>query len=374
MSTVVTRILTALVALAAVVPATPATAATGTATGRQLQQALDDLVAAGAPGALLLDRHGTRTTRLTSGVADLTTRRPARITDRFRAASQMKSFTAAVVLQLVQERRLSLDDPIDGLIPGVVPHGYGRGVTVRHLLQNSSGLFNFNDDPRVLAPYLAGDLGHVWTPQQLLDIAFEHAPLFPPGTGFSYSDTNFFLAAYIVEAVTGHSFDRELRARILRPLGLSGTDLPRTTAIWGPHLHGYFPFGDPPVATDLTYMYPWAWAAGGLTTTVRDSARFYRALFGGRLIGPALMREMMTTIPDSASDLPSGSGLGVQRWTPCGPAWGHSGNVGGYLVYTWISTDLRHETVLAINGDPQLLGPAGMAVYYTVLTRAFCGR
>jgi hypothetical protein len=83
---------------------------------------------------------------------------------------------------------------------------------------------------------------------------------------------------------------------------------------------------------------------------------------------------MMTTIPDSASDLPSGSGLGVQRWTPCGPAWGHSGNVGGYLVYTWISTDLRHETVLAINGDPQLLGPAGMAVYYTVLTRAFCGR
>ncbi|MBG0564576.1 serine hydrolase domain-containing protein [Actinoplanes aureus] len=362
------RLLTALVLLL------PGSAAAAAGTD-PLRRALDGLVAAGAPGALLLDRDGRHTARLTSGVADLATGRPARITDRFRAASLMKSYTAVVVLQLVQERRLGLDDAVDRLLPGVIPHGYGRGVTVRHLLQNTSGLFNFNDDPRVLAPYLAGDLGHVWTPQQLLDIAFEHPPLYRPGTGFNYSDTNFFLAAYIVEAVTGRSFDHELRARILRPLRLTGTDLPRTADIWGPHLHGYFPLGDPPVATDLTYLYPWAWAAGGLTSTVTDTARFYRALFGGELLGPRLMREMMTnTVPDPDTDLPSSSGLGVQRWTPCGVAWGHSGNVAGYLVYAWISPDTRRQTVLAINGDPQLLGAAGMAVYNDVLIRAFCGR
>ena len=80
----------------------------------------------------------------------------------------------------------------------------------------------------------------MWTPQQLLDIAFYHAPLFAPGATFNYSDTNFFLAAYVVETVTGHSFDRELRTRILTPAAPAGTDLPTTAEIWGSHAHGYF--------------------------------------------------------------------------------------------------------------------------------------
>jgi D-alanyl-D-alanine carboxypeptidase len=377
MTSLAARTLIAVTALAVALPV-GATAAAGSAPqpGRrqQLQTALDGLVVAGSPGAILIDRHGTRTIRLASGFADVVAAQRMRVTDRFRAASQMKSFTAAVVLQLVQEHRIGLDDPVDGLIPGVIPHGYGAGVTVRHLLQNNSGLFNFNDDPRVLAPYLTGDLGHVWTPQQLLDIAFEHEPLFAPGARFNYSDTNFFLAAYIVEAVTGHTFDRELRARILRPLGLRGTDLPTTPEIRGRHAHGYLVFGDPPADTDLTYLFPWSWAAGGLTTTADDSATFFRALFGGRLLRPAAMREMVKTIAVDASDLPSRSGLGVQRWTPCGVAWGHSGNVGGYLVYTWISPDTRHETVLMINEDPQSVGAAALTAYYALLDRSFCGR
>lgn len=371
------KILIAVTALAVTMPA-GATGAAGSASHRgrerQLQAALDGIVSAGSPGAILLDRDGPHTLRLASGYADIAAPRQMRPTDRFRAASQMKSLTAAVVLQLVQERRLGLDEPVDRLIPGVIPHGYGKGVTVRHLLQNNSGLFNFNDDPRVLEPYLAGDLGHVWTPQQLLDIAFEHAPLFPPGTRFNYSDTNFFLAAYIVEAVTRHSFDHELRARILRPLGLRGTNLPTTPEIRGPHAHGYLVFGDPPVDTDLTYLYPYAWAAGGLTTTADDSATFFRALFDGRILRPAVLREMVKTIAVEDSDLPSRSGLGVQRWTPCGVAWGHSGNVAGYLVYTWVSRDTRHETVLMINEDPQSVGGPALTAYYDLLDRSFCAR
>ncbi|WP_250032822.1 serine hydrolase domain-containing protein [Paractinoplanes maris] len=341
---------------------------------RRLQQALDRVVAAGAPGAVLLDRHGSRTTRLASGFADPVEGRRMRVDDRFRAASQMKSFTAVVVLQLVQEGRLRLDDQIDVLLPGVVPHGYGAGVTVRHLLLHNSGLFDFGDDPRVLAPYFAGDLGHVWTPPQLLAIAFEHPPLFPPGTRFSYADTGYFLLAYIVEAVTGHAFGDELRRRILRPLGLRGTDLPTVDAIAGRHAHGYIVFGDPPADTDVTALYPFSWAAGGLTSTAHDSARFYRALFAGRLLSPALIREMKTTIEVTDSDLPSRSGLGVQRWTPCGVAWGHSGNAPGYLVYTWISPDTQHETVLMINEDPQSVGPQALAEYYDLLDRAYCRR
>jgi D-alanyl-D-alanine carboxypeptidase len=144
-----------------------------------------------------------------------------------------------------------------------------------------------------------------------------------------------------VRAVTGHSFADELTKRILRPLGLRGTDLPTTTEISGRHAHGYTRLPDTPADIDVTYLYPFSWAAGGLTTTADDSATFYRALFSGRLLRPDLLREMTRTIPVDDSDLPSRSGLGVQRWTPCGVAWGHSGDAPGYLVYTWISADTR---------------------------------
>ncbi|WP_433303971.1 serine hydrolase domain-containing protein [Actinoplanes sp. CA-030573] len=388
MSAVATRTMFTAAALAVTLAAgfaAPAAGSAGPAAGSAgpaaagghdagLRSALDDLVAAGTPGAILLDRHHGRTVRLAAGYAEVTAPEPMRPADRFRAASQMKSYTAVLVLQLVQEHRLGLDDPVDRLLPGVIPHGYGHGVTVRHLLQNNSGLFNFNNDPRVLEPYLAGDLGHVWLPAQLLEIAFEHEPSFPAGARFEYSDTNFILAAYVVEAVTGHSFDHELRSRILRPLGLRGTELPTTSAIGGRHAHGYTTIPGPTGDLDVTGLYPFSWAAGGLTSTVDDSAAFYRALFGGRLLGPALMLQLKTTIPVTDSDLPSRSGLGVQRWTPCGVAWGHSGDAPGYLVYTWISADTGDETVLMVNKDGPSLSPAAGAAYNALLVRAFCGR
>ena len=368
------------VVLAVAVPsaAAPASAAApvSATSGRERAQqaALDDLVAAGATGAALYDRHGNRSTSLASGYADVVEGRAMRVDDRFRAGSQMKSFTAVVVLQLVQEGRLRLDGMVDDLLPGVIPHGYGAGVTVRHLLQHTSGLFNFDNDPRVLAPYFAGDMAHRWTPQQLLDMAFEHEPVFPPGTGFQYSDTAYLLAAYVVEAVTGNTFDHELRTRLFRPLGLRDTSLPTVSAIEGRHAHGYMMFGDPPVNTDLTGIHPFSWAGGGIVTTVEDTSRFYRALMGGRLLSPALMREMTTTVEDPDSDLPSRAGLGVYRWTPCGVAWGKSGNSPGYLVYTWITADARHETTLMINEEPRTAGGPALAAYDDLLKRAFCAR
>jgi D-alanyl-D-alanine carboxypeptidase len=362
------------VLLAVVAPVAASPASASGRGDRGLQAALDDLVAAGAPGAVLYDRHGNHTIRLAGGYADVAEGRRMRVGDRFRAGSQMKSFTAAIVLQLVDEGRLGLDDAVDDLLPGVIPHGYGAGVTVRHLLQHSSGLFNFDNDPRVLAPYFAGDMTHVWTPQQLLDMAFEHEPVFPPGTAFQYSDTAYLLAAYVVEAVTGNTFDHELRHRLLRPLGLRGTSLPTVSAITGRHAHGYIMFGDPPVSTDITGIHPFSWAGGGIVSTVEDTSRFFRALMGGKLLSPALMREMMKTIEATDSDLPSGSGLGVYRWTPCGVAWGKSGNTPGYLVYTWISPDARHETTLMINEDPRSVGGPALDAYIDLLNRSFCDR
>jgi D-alanyl-D-alanine carboxypeptidase len=360
--------MTLLVVLATMLAVTLPTAAVA-ARPTDWHAELDHVVAAGAPGAILLRRDGGHTTVLASGLADVAARRPMAVDDRFRAASQMKSFTAAVVLQLAQENRLHLDDPVESLLPGVVPNG--AHITVRQLLAHNSGLYDFNNDPQVLAPYLAGDLGHVWTPRELLAIAFSHPPLFAPGTRFAYSDTGYFVAGLIVEKLTGHRLADEVRDRILVPLGLRDTSLPSTPKIAGPHAHGYYVLGAPP-PTDITGLYPYAWAAGGLVTTAADSARFYRALLGGELLSPAMVREMQQTIPVDDSDLPSRSGLGVQRFTPCGVAWGHSGNYPGYLVYTFVSPDTARETVLMVNEDPKSLPKAALAGYYDLLVRAHC--
>jgi hypothetical protein len=111
-----------------------------------------------------------------------------RVGDRFRVGSITKSFVAAVVLQLAGEGRLGLDDPVERWLPGLVPDG--RHITVRQLLNHTSGLFNCTDDPRVLAPYLQQhNPNFVWRPRQLVAIATSHPALFPPGTAWSYSNT-----------------------------------------------------------------------------------------------------------------------------------------------------------------------------------------
>ena len=140
--------------------------------------------------------------------------RPA---DRFRVGSVTKSFMATVLLQLVGERKLRLDDSLERWLPGVVPNG--RSITVRELLQHTSGLYDYVDDSAFRTAVLANPL-RVWTPRQLVRIAVSHHPLFRPGRRWSYSNTNYILAGLVIQAVTHRTVAAELRNRIFRPLDL----------------------------------------------------------------------------------------------------------------------------------------------------------
>src|SRR3954447_17938039 len=215
----------------AAAPAAPARADT-------LDQELYRLTHAGAPGALVLARRGEQTRILARGYADRATRRPMRVGDRFRIGSVTKSFAATVVLQLAGEGRLSLDDTVERWLPGAVPGG--DAITLRRLLNHTSGLFDYlNDgDKTVLAPYLAGHFGHVWTPQALIGVATSHPPNFAPGARWSYSHTGYILLGMVVQAVTGHPLSAELQPRIVAPLGLTGTSLRSSRDIAGRHAHG----------------------------------------------------------------------------------------------------------------------------------------
>ena len=198
----------------------------------KLQLALDQVVAAGAPGAVVLVRDGDRTTRLSSGYGNLEPKTPMRAADVTRIGGVTKSFTATVVLQLVGEKRLRLGDTVERWLPGAIPNG--GAVTIRQLLNHTSGIYDYAADPLYLAPYSAGDLTHIFEPDALVQIAADHGPLFAPGSALTYSNTNYLLLGKIVEAATGKSFASELRTRIFKPLGLHHTSYATSSEITEP--------------------------------------------------------------------------------------------------------------------------------------------
>jgi len=295
---------------------------------QELQAALDDVVAAGASGVTLRVDDGERTYRLASGQSRLRPPQRMRPEANIRVGSITKTFVSTVALQLVGEGRLSLDDTVEQWQPGLIPGG--AQITVRQLLNHTSGLFNYTDDDAFIAEVLTHPL-NAYTPQQIITLANSYPPRFPPGRSWSYSNTNYIVAGLILQEVTHQSMSQLIQLRITRPLRLRHTYLPDSSPdIQGYHAHGYFP----PALTgegylDVTRLSPTvAWAAGALVSNVDDLRRFFGALLGGQLLREAQLAEMKDLIP--VEDEHS-YGLGLYRTeTACGPVWGHDGSIPGY--------------------------------------------
>jgi D-alanyl-D-alanine carboxypeptidase len=207
-------------------------------------------------------------------------------------------------------------------------------------------------------------------------IAVSHRPLFTPGARWSYSNTNYILAGLIVEAATGATLERVLDRRLFRPLRLRHTAFQTPARMPVPDAHGYYLFDKPPAA-DITGLSPFPWAAGAVVANAADVASFYRALLSGRLLNAASLRTMKTTVAEGKeSDLPGTRyGLGIERIaTPCGIAWGHSGNMPGYVVWALSSTNGRKQVVLSVNEDPKSLPRSFQPKFGRLLFGAYCRR
>ncbi|MFG2586603.1 serine hydrolase domain-containing protein [Streptomyces sp. NPDC048438] len=320
-----------------------------------LKQAIEQTVADGFPGVVVYARRGERESKMAAGLADTASGERARPDQRFRIASNTKSFVSTVLLQLEGEGRLSLDDSAEKWLPGVVQGNgnAGKDITIRQLLNHTSGIYDPTKEPEFFAPYLEHqEWDHVYTPREVIARAVRHKPLFAPGGGWAYSNTNYLLAGLVIEAVTHRSAPSEIRRRILAPLGLEDTSFPLTDpAIHGPHLHGYDLTG-----RDVTRFSPsYDWTAGAMISTVDDLARFHRALFTGQLLRPAQQRELLTTVqfPEAPA-----YGLGVQRMdVPCGSepdtkpisAWATDGAGPGSTSVSLATTDGERQLVLAAN-------------------------
>ncbi|GGR86672.1 D-alanyl-D-alanine carboxypeptidase [Streptomyces aureoverticillatus] len=310
----------------------------------------------GAPGALAEVRDRHRSKVLTSGVADVDSHAPVHRDSRFRIGSMTKTFTATMMLQLVGERRVDLDAPVERYLPGVVRgHGNdGRKITVRQILQHTSGLPDFL---AYLKPQdvVQDPMAH-HAPHDLVKLALAHPPTFKPGTDWKYSNTGYVLAGMIIEKVTGRSYDEELQRRIVRPLHLRGTSFPGDDpTIPGPHPRGYAQPGPDAPLLDITAINPTVGGtAGGIISSGTDINRFLSALLGGKLLPPAQLKAMMKTRPTGSSDGRAyGLGLESKPLPGGGLYWGHTGDFLGYETAAAATIDGRQATVM-VN-----LGPGG---------------
>ena len=330
-----------------------------------IPRAVTALRKAGAPGVVVaVAKNGSVSTVVTSGVADTARRAPVDAGDHFRAGSITKIFVATVVLELVGEGRLSLSDTVAKRLPGLVPNG--ARITLRELLQHTSGLYDYTDDPRLFAPYLSGNLAYAWRPRQLVKLAVSHKPVWPPGRVWSYSNTNYVLLGLIVQAVTKDTLGGELERRILRPLGLHDTRFASGTQILPPAAHGYFDGRDISGLSGSSY-----WAAGAMVSTAGDLARFLSALLGGKLLRPQQLRTMETTRPINSG--PNGYGLGlIHVVTSCGRAWGHNGIVPGYSSWAMSSPDGKRQAIVLATSQAFPNAPDYEAAINSLAQVAFC--
>ncbi|MFU0442391.1 serine hydrolase domain-containing protein [Streptomyces sp. BG2AG] len=338
-----------------------ATARAGGSTA--LQRSLDALVAQERfPAAFAWVRKDGRTSSLVSGSARLGGKVPVPRDGYVRAGSNTKTFTAVVVLQLVAEGKVELDEPIETYLPGVV-RGQGidgRKITVRQLLQHTSGLPNYTEH---IGLEDFEKVQHTFfQPHDLLTAALAHPADFAPGTKWKYSNTNYLLAGMLIEKVTERPVQEQITERVIRKAGLRHTSWPQPgdQTLPRPHARGYaLSSVEDGKVIDATRMDPsWGGAAGQLISTPSDLAKFARQLLDGKLLAPAQLAEMRKTV--DAPLMPGWRyGLGVFSIPlSCGGEyWGHGGDIDGYETRGGATDDGR-AVGLAVTALPGTFGDA----------------
>jgi D-alanyl-D-alanine carboxypeptidase len=335
-------------------------------TSCQIQREVDAVVRAGVPGVVFLVRDGVRVRVYTAGRAEASRPRPISRTDRFRIASISKTFLAVAILKQVAANRIGLDERVSRWLPRMFA---GSQITVRQLLNHTSGLFDYADDESWWSQVKANPT-RVWNPEDLFAISAAHGPYFAPGEGWHYSNTNYLALAMLLEAVTGRAHGEVIREAILRPLHLHDTAFPAGTDIPGRHAHGYTDDGSG--LRDTTAMSPsLAWGSGEIVSTVTDVQRFFEALLEGRLLPGDLLAQMETTVPTGDG---SEYGLGLARVPQsCGVVtYGHTGGILGFSSDAEQTVDGRRELVVFANTDS--IPPGAYPHFQLAGDLAYCGR
>ena len=305
------------------------------------------------PGAVVLLHTPQGKFAVNYGTTQLGTTNPPSAGTYFRIASNTKTMTAAVIMQLAQEAKLALSDPVSKYVPNV-PNG--DSITIAELLDLRSGLYNYTDGPEIWTS-MDRDPTRVWTPNELLRIAFSHPPNFAPDKAYEYCNTNYVLLGLIIEKVDRRPLARAMHDRLFAPLGLQHTELPpiNVNAIPKPYAHGYLygsasvaMVGTPPYTAaikaaaragtllpkDFTNInHSFVAGAGAVISTGDDLAVWIQALVAGRLLDAAYQRRWLDSPrlidPAKPDGQRYGYGITQLRWGP-NTIYYHGGETPGY--------------------------------------------
>jgi D-alanyl-D-alanine carboxypeptidase len=322
-----------------------------------VQDQLEAVLATGVPGVVAVAEGPGGRVEAAAGFADLATGESLTVRHRFRIGSVTKLFVAALVLRLVAEGLLDLDGEAAPFV---------EDVTIRQLLNHTSGLDDFDIDPVSFFEPYRRDRAHRWElgPHEELRLVLEKPRLFPPGVRWAYHGSNYLVLRLVVEAATGMGLRDALQKWVFAPLGLMETDLVEAP-LRGACAHGYLAPDNPilpggPGPVDVTELdLPFYRAGGGIVSTAGDVVTILRAQLRGELLPANLRRDMLDAV-DSDWEETDRYGLGIGEITtlmdrqrsPCGAAWGHLGFSVGYMTVALSSEDGERQVALCANGHP----------------------
>jgi len=268
-----------------------------------------------------------------------------RVEDHFRIGSITKTFTATLLLILADEKKLGLDDALSKYITWV-PNG--DKITLRMLANMTSGLHNYTED-EAWVKIAFSNFQRVWTPRELVDVGLSHAPDFPPGQGWHYSNTNYVLLGMILEQVTGKKIRVSFNDKIFKPLRLTQTWWPTGEALPMPFAHGTTVQTLDDKLADATHRNPsWAFTAGELISTMADLRTWAMSYATGSLISPEMQKQRLTwmTMPPNTPERAYGIGIGIDH------GWlGHTGELPGYNCSAYYLPSKQAVMVVMVNTD-----------------------
>jgi D-alanyl-D-alanine carboxypeptidase len=339
-----------------------------------LDDALRELVAmnGGPPGVIAVVQRGPHREVHSFGVRNLKGGLPMRANDRMRLASTSKAFSGAIALSLVGKDELSLNDMIGERLPGL-PKSWHK-ITLRQLLNHTSGLPNFTEDPDYLAA-LGDSPKNAPPPRKLLSYVEDEPLNFKPGTRYEYSNSDNIAVGLMVEDATGESYEQQLEEQVYGPLGLRKTSLPRGANLRKPFIHGYDndPSQQPPEDLSEVLASGWVWASGGMVSTPSEFNTFVRGYVGSDLFDLRTRAHQRQVFEGGRSDPPgpgkNSAGLGIFRYeTRCGTVWGHTGNYPGYTQFMAASPNGNRSVTVSVN--EQLSPVQGAPGVFDALRRA----
>ena len=349
---------------------------------RDLKATIQTLVDNGYPGALAAktDKDGNAV-GATAGKGNLATGEAPPLDGEVRIASNTKTFVAVLIMKMVEEGKVKLDEPIETYLPGIVKgQGVdGKKITVRQLLQHTSGLPEFGDGQ---LDYFAIRNDYV-SPRDVLDGVLSRPAQFAPGAKFQYNNANYVALGLLAERVAKRPIAEQIETKIVKPLGLKHTYMPAPgeKTIRGKHPHGYHTRdGKPGKLEDITEADPsWEWAAGSMISTPSELNKFMQSVFDGSLLSQASISEMKKSVP--APEMGGEYGLGLIGYkSSCGVVWGHSGNNPGFHSLSAVGSDGTASTIVttaepAVNAkEAEMIKAGKYEQAVSALDKTVCGK